>query len=387
MKTESEFLAGVYQKINGRKNQYITPKKAKSFAGYVSAAAAAACVICAVIFIPVLLNPSLKNGTTGTAGTESGTAETVSGYRFDGVSPEQLCETYDLAYNVFYPDYYIQTDDLNKNMQMSITGTGLKIACPSDWTYGNGYDTTVNVDRLLYKLIPKQISLTEKTDTARVISDYLSMLYGTKPDIVTERMKTGTVYYCIKYPEGPPTGELSDTELEAYYNGVSAYFFCELDGGFLLRFLLLSEKDKTETDIQRYLAMLSTAEITEGDAYHFTVELPLDRYALVMSSVPGLPFTVRLGTEADIRVTADRGTLLTWDETGAVKPFAGSDYGKTVTLYWSPLDADGTVNETKDTVITVFVLTSDNREGRRTITVTSDGTYYHAEANEFSYTG
>ncbi|MHB1151473.1 MAG: hypothetical protein ACYCWE_14130 [Eubacteriales bacterium] len=398
MKTDREFIDSVHFKIAEQNKKYITPKKGKTPAGYISMAATVVCVICAVIFIPGLLNPILKDRViSGSAGTESEAAETeaVQHYRFEDISTVELCETYDLQYNLLFPDYVIQTDNLHSGERIPVAGVSLKIAALSEWTFSNTFNTTVNVDHLLYKLMPVQISLTEKSDTIRTIKDYLSMLSGTEPDIIVEQMRKSTVYYCVKYPDGPPTGEFSDAELEAYYNQVIAYFYSELDSGYLLRFLLLSTKDNIESDVIRCLAMLSTAEITEGNLYHFNIDLPIDYYTLVMSSVPGLPFTIKLNNDGKVNynITATKGTLITWEDNGEIKPFVnGSEYGESITLYWSPLESDGSMaEETPEegiaAVITVTVNTPDNHEGKRELTITSDGLYYYAHVSKFSYTG
>lgn len=398
MKTDREFVDSVYYKIAEQNKKYITPRKSNPAAGYLSMTAAAVCIICAVIIIPRLLNPVLKDGAiSGTTGTESEAAETeaVQHDRFEGISSDELCETYDLQYDLLFPDYVIQTDDLNSGERIPVKGVSLKIAALSEWTFSNTFDTTVNVDHLLYKLIPVQISLTEKSDTFRTIDDLLSMIYGSEPDIITERMKKSTVFYCVKYPDGPPTGELSGAELEAYYNQVIAYFYCELDSGYLLRFLLKSTKDSIETDVIRCLAMLSTAEMTEENLYHFNIDLPMDFYAPVMSSVPGLPFTINLNNDGKINynITTNKGTLITWEDNGEIKPFVNrSEYGEPITLYWSPLESDGSMAEGTPeegiaAVISVTVYTPDKQEGKRKITITSDGNYYYADVSEFSYTG
>ncbi len=402
MKTDREFIGSVYEKIAEYGKNYRVPFKRKPGFGILSVTATAVCVVFAAILIPGLLNPVFKDSAvSGAAGTGSEAAETEKSPtdRFEGLSPDELCEKYDLKYDVFYPDYYIKTEDLNGGERIPVSGTGLKIAALSEWTFGNTFGTTVNVDHLFYKLTPVQISLTEKSNILSTITDLLGMMYGSEPDIITERMKSSTVYYCVKFPDGPPTGELTDTQLEEYYSRVTAYFFCEHESGWLLRFLLVTDKEKFETDITRCLAMCSTAEITEGNPYHFGIDLPLDTYTLSMSSVPGLPFTINIpeGTEVYLDIAATYGTVMTWEDTYEVKPFVnGAKYSRPVTLYWSPVTGDGTAESLFPAVkegdenfilITVTVYTSDKQEGKREIQITPNGVYYSAHAGRFIYTG
>lgn len=83
-------------------------------------------------------------------------------------------------------------------------------------------------------------------------------------------------------------------------------------------------------------------------SYSISLKSKIDKYYLVMSSVPGFPFDITCKRNSEIelrlRVSCEEGSLLVWHEDGTIENI-GSDYeGEfvTTTLYWSPLEDDGT---------------------------------------------
>lgn len=116
------------------------------------------------------------------------------------------------------------------------------------------------------------------------------------------------------------------------------------------------------------------------------VKVLLAQYTPIMSSVPGLPFTIDLhsgigntGIEAII-VSAENGHLNKWDkETGIVSSegqTATIDIGETI--YWSPL-----TNHAISDAITIEAISADSVVGRQTILITMDESgYYYAQASE-----
>jgi hypothetical protein len=133
--------------------------------------------------------------------------------------------------------------------------------------------------------------------------------------------------------------------------------------------------------------LYETSETSGSCGSLLSVSLPLDSYTPTMSSVPGLPFTLKYNGTGKIRytVTTSAGTLLTWDETdGTVDVYAGSgEYGGEMTLYWSPLITDGNIISAKEVdgtcaVISVSAYTEDDAESKCKITVKCSDIYYTA---------
>lgn len=118
------------------------------------------------------------------------------------------------------------------------------------------------------------------------------------------------------------------------------------------------------------------------------VEILLAKYSLLMSSVPGLPFTFELheGNKNEIfadniKITVDNGDLLLWDNVSGVITLIGKEYigeGK-FTLYWSPLNDGDLVKDSIRMVITA--LKNDKIIGEQIITIKQIdeiGMYYTA---------
>lgn len=86
--------------------------------------------------------------------------------------------------------------------------------------------------------------------------------------------------------------------------------------------------------------------VKPGD-YTFTVEGGIERYALTMSSVPGLPIDASCelkneDLEFEVHYFCTEGTFLSW-ESGPVEHLEDSTYFDFInhTIYWSPLKHDG----------------------------------------------
>ena len=127
------------------------------------------------------------------------------------------------------------------------------------------------------------------------------------------------------------------------------------------------------------------------------IEVLLPMYSPLMSSVPGLPFTIGFKEAKEneyvadeIRISVDKGTFNTWN----VSDFIVKDKGKTVsfidkeTIYWSPI---GEINNSEitvgDTIITVTAVKDGQEIGSQTITIIQNEEFgnYAAVLGEFIY--
>ncbi len=119
------------------------------------------------------------------------------------------------------------------------------------------------------------------------------------------------------------------------------------------------------------------------------IKIPLAKYTPLMSSVPGLPFTVDLAGDDNINIeainiSADYGELNKWNrETGVVSSQGQSatiDTGETI--YWSPI-TDEDFADIKNAVITVEAVADGKVAGRQKLYITQKETgYYYATAGE-----
>jgi hypothetical protein len=136
-------------------------------------------------------------------------------------------------------------------------------------------------------------------------------------------------------------------------------------------------------------------EEAEQLALNPDVKVLLAKYSPLMSSVPGLPFTVGL-TEDDMAVTdtdslniiADKGELIQWNQdTGIVSPADQSvavegETFRQKTIYWSPVSY-GEEADIAEATITVEAVADGVVVGRQEIRITRDEQgYYYAVAGE-----
>lgn len=116
------------------------------------------------------------------------------------------------------------------------------------------------------------------------------------------------------------------------------------------------------------------------------VKVLLAKYSPLMSSVPGLPFTINIldGSTAEaIRIAVNGGTLCEWDQaTGVVAQKGNSaEIAAGGTIYWSPL-GEGS-SDICEATITVEAVANDAVVGRQEIRITQDNQgYYCATAGK-----
>jgi hypothetical protein len=116
------------------------------------------------------------------------------------------------------------------------------------------------------------------------------------------------------------------------------------------------------------------------------VQVLLAKYSPLMSSVPGLPFTIDMPDDLPvdtIRVTVDNGALCEWDQaTGAVtQKGSAAEITAGGTIYWSPLDGDSA--DVTEATVTVEAAAGGVTVGRQQIRVTQDALgYYCATAGQ-----
>ena len=117
------------------------------------------------------------------------------------------------------------------------------------------------------------------------------------------------------------------------------------------------------------------------------VEVLLGEYSPLMSSVPGLPFTVGLpdGSSACvIRVSVGGGALYEWDQATGIVTQKGNtaEIAMGGTIYWSPVISEGGADISSAT-ITVEAVEDGVIVGRQQIVITCDEQgYYYAMAGE-----
>jgi hypothetical protein len=118
------------------------------------------------------------------------------------------------------------------------------------------------------------------------------------------------------------------------------------------------------------------------------VKVLLAKYSPLMSSVPGLPFTIGIsdGSGVDtIRVSVDGGGLCEWDQATGVVTQRGTSAGMAAggTIYWSPLGEDADPNGLADVTMTVEAVSDRTVLGRQEVHIIQDETRcYYAVAGE-----
>ncbi|OMC69175.1 hypothetical protein BK126_15555 [Paenibacillus sp. FSL H7-0326] len=119
----------------------------------------------------------------------------------------------------------------------------------------------------------------------------------------------------------------------------------------------------------------STSISSESDQYSpLQITFPLDKYAMVMSSVPGFPIEIREeNTSFPLTVTASSGKLLVMDGSpGTQVRLSGTslEVKQASIIYWSPL-ASPPVKETTITV-TSRALRSNSAAGSASVHIVQD---------------
>ncbi|MDF2685112.1 MAG: hypothetical protein K0S55_293 [Clostridia bacterium] len=140
------------------------------------------------------------------------------------------------------------------------------------------------------------------------------------------------------------------------------------------------------TQNNNYYGFIVITKAEDGTEKPLTdVALPLDKYSLFMSSVPGLPFTVKLKENntdkiVAIRIEVAKGRINTWNQTDYKVIDRGSSFISEVgqTFYWSPLS--DTENKIKESIITITAVKGGKDLYSQKISIKSDneGIFYSA---------
>jgi hypothetical protein len=102
------------------------------------------------------------------------------------------------------------------------------------------------------------------------------------------------------------------------------------------------------------------------------VKIVLPEYSPLLSSVPGIPFTIGLKnpdemplSDIQINISTDNGDIETWNQTSGVVKNNGKNFTCKAgdTIYWSPL-SDGSIVKT-DTAITVSAIKYGKETGKQ----------------------
>jgi hypothetical protein len=118
------------------------------------------------------------------------------------------------------------------------------------------------------------------------------------------------------------------------------------------------------------------------------VKVLLAKYSPLMSSVPGLPFTIDIPGASDvdtIRVSVDGGALCEWDQATGVVTQRGASAEIAVggTIYWSPFGEDADPGSLTDITMTVEAVSDGAVPGRQEVHIIQDETgCYYAVAGE-----
>ncbi len=114
-----------------------------------------------------------------------------------------------------------------------------------------------------------------------------------------------------------------------------------------------------------------------------TITTSVEKYALAMSSVPGLPLTVTVLPEAAEKYSfvwqTSEGEFLSWNETPddfQVKNLGSSCTIDFATVYWSPLSADDTMAAGAEITLEVRDSETGSLIGQTAIVIEGDGLYY-----------
>jgi hypothetical protein len=114
------------------------------------------------------------------------------------------------------------------------------------------------------------------------------------------------------------------------------------------------------------------------------VNFPVAKYALLMSSVPGLPLDITTMDGVQVQVTVDQGELLRWGpetDSKVISEGHAATFTGSATIYWSPMSGDPAVSEGQwpaNARITVTATANGKTASTMIVDVTSEGIYYSA---------
>ena len=100
---------------------------------------------------------------------------------------------------------------------------------------------------------------------------------------------------------------------------------------------------------------------TEEGNYDFSLTMKIEKYSLVMSSVPGLPLAIKCNNhdskeKLELQFLCDEGEFLIWNDDGSISRLT-SDYScefEDLDLYWSPINDESEIT-TEDIILTVLI--------------------------------
>lgn len=117
-----------------------------------------------------------------------------------------------------------------------------------------------------------------------------------------------------------------------------------------------------------------------ADKYEFKLLVYPEKYALTMSSSPGIRISAQCSSAVDsVRYSTTSGSLLTWDDTSGKI----SDRGKDIELpyeipvYWTPIDDSGLLPTTDKITVKVSILNKHDKLAEKQVDIYYDGSMYY----------
>lgn len=135
-----------------------------------------------------------------------------------------------------------------------------------------------------------------------------------------------------------------------------------------------------DQDLREYSKDINALE-TLLNSLSFRLHTYPEKYALVMSSTPGLRIAAEYGgAAAKVRFSAERGVFLTWDvSTGKVSNGLPSvEMPLKTAVYWSPLEPSGQIAEDGKNQVTVTLLDEQGKKiNEKQLLIVYDGSLYY----------
>jgi uncharacterized protein YcfL len=166
-------------------------------------------------------------------------------------------------------------------------------------------------------------------------------------------------------------------------NIIAALIICILFTGCKSESIIIEDNESDVAIIEDSESGVMTIENLD---YYLALDMEVEKYALTMSSVPGLPLKVitnLYNKEIDIKLqfNCEEGEFLLWNDNSKVE-LIGTEYQsdfEDFKFYWTPL-LDGEDNMVKDSNIVITVIdkkTEDILSKRKYLIIEEDGFYYY----------
>lgn len=128
-------------------------------------------------------------------------------------------------------------------------------------------------------------------------------------------------------------------------------------------------------DLREYAKDIGALE-TLLRSFAFKLHVYPEKYALVMSSTPGIRIAAEYrGSAAKARYATESGTLFTW---GASKGLSVTELPCDTPVYWSPLDPAGHISADNKSLVTVTLLDEQGQSiDEKRLMIVCDGSIYY----------